>query len=216
MENTYSLLKILRNDPDFAGALAKKTEAIKKDKKGLLSAAELYANKYQTEIEEGTKQRQKLITDGKDKGLNEDESLSRYGRFLPSVYTPILNWLFFTFREESEAPHTAKMQLEELTHYYVEKYGYEDFIKRLEAGSEYQHEVYSENLDEILSGDTNDPPSSDSFIYGNITNGDFQKLKKLKSLSKSDNPKEAFAAYRKCLELCKKFNLEFDKIPNRY
>jgi hypothetical protein len=44
----------------------------------------------------------------------------------------------------------------------------------------------------------------------------FQKLKKLKALAKSDNEEEAFLAFRKCMELCKKFNLEFDKLPELY
>lgn len=206
-------MSILRKDPDFAGALAKKTEAVKQDKKNLLTAATTYTQKYEKEINEGTKLRQTLITDGQDRGLNEDEALCQYGKFLPSIHTPILNFLFFTFKEENDAPQTSKMQLEELTQYYIEKFGYEGFIKRLEAGSEYTHEVYSENLNEILSDNTNEPEESDHFIYGNITHSDFKKLKKLKALSKSSNEAEAFAAYKKCLELCRRCDLDFDKIP---
>lgn len=213
MESNYSLMAILRQDPDFAGALAKKTEAVKKDKKNLLTAATTYTQKYEKEIQEGTRKRQKLITDGRARGMNEDEALSQYGQFLPSVYTPILNWLFFTFREEAEAPQTAKMELEELTQYYINKFGYEGFIKRLEAGSEYTHEVYSDELEDLLSDDTEQPVEMDTFIYGEMTNSTFQKIKKLKALSKSPNEKEAFLAYRKCIEMCKKYNLEFDKVP---
>lgn len=213
MEQNYSLMAILRQDPDFAGALAKKTEAVKQDKKNLLTAATTYTQKYEKEIQEGTKKRQKLISDGRDSGLNEDEALSQYGQFLPSVYTPILNWLFFTFREEKEAPQTSKMQLEELTQYYINKFGYDGFIKRLEAGSEYTKENYSDELVDILSEDSEQPVEMDTFIYGEMTNATFQKIKKLKALSQSPNEKEAFLAYRKCLELCKKYNLEFDKVP---
>lgn len=213
MEQTYSLMAILRQDPDFAGALTKKTENVKKDKQSLLKAAEIYTSKYEKEINEGTKKRQKLITDGRDRGLNEDEVLSQYGQFLPSVYTPILNWLFFTFREETEAPQTAKMQLEELTQYYIDKFGYDGFIKRLEAGSEYTKEIYSNELEDLLSDDTKQPVEMDSFIYGEMTNGTFQKIKKLKALAQSSNEREAFLAYRKCLELCKKHKIEFDKVP---
>ena len=39
------------------------------------------------------------------------------------------------------------------------------------------------------------------------------KIKKLKALSRSSNESEAFQAYRKALELCKEYNLEFDRIP---
>jgi hypothetical protein len=41
----------------------------------------------------------------------------------------------------------------------------------------------------------------------------FVKIKKLKALSKSPNENEAFLAYRLALKLCKKYGLEFDKIP---
>ena len=217
MKMNYSLMTILRNDPDFAGAFAKeKIESVKKDKKNLLKTAESYTEKYRQEIEEGTKLRQKLLTEGEASGKTEDEVLSCYGKFIPAVYTPILNWLFFTFREEADAPKTSKMQLEELIKYYIEKFGYEDFIKRLEEGSTYVHETYSENLEDILSDETNDPPSSDSFIYGNMDHKTFKTIKKLKALSTSTNEVEAFAAYRKCIEMCRKFGLEFDKIPSKH
>ena len=212
MEQTYSLMAILRQDPDFAGALEKKKEAVKKDKQNLVSAAKTYTQKSEKEIAEGTNLRQKLLTEGAAAGKTEDEVLSNYGQFLPSVYTPILNWLFFTFRDETEEK-AQKMQLEELTQYYIEKFGYDGFIKRLEAGSEYQHEAYGDELDEILSEDTEEPEDMDHFIYGNMTQDMFKKIKKLKALSQSPNESEAFQAYRKCLELCKKYNLEFDKIP---
>src|SRR6267154_5048186 len=101
METNYSLIAILKADPDFAGAFSKKKEAVKKDKQMLLQTAQTYTQKYEKEIEEGTKQRQILITEGEAEGLTEDEVLEQHGRFIPSIYTPILNWLFFTFREES-------------------------------------------------------------------------------------------------------------------
>lgn len=214
MKTEYSLMALLKDDPDIAGFLTKKKEAVKRDKQNLVSAAKLYTQKYENEIQEGTKLRQKLLTEGKSQGKSEDEVLSSYGQFLPSVYTPILNWLFFSFREET-TEQSSKMKLEELTQYYIEKLGYEGFIKKLEEGNTYAHDGYDE-LDDILSDDTEEPEEMDKFIYGNLTNSEFQKLKKLKALSKSDNPKEAFAAYKKCLELCKRFNLEFDKIPCKY
>jgi hypothetical protein len=51
------------------------------------------------------------------------------------------------------------------------------------------------------------------YLYGNITLDMFNKIKKLKALSKSPIDAEAFAAYRKALELCKEYNLDFDRIP---
>lgn len=212
MEVNYSLMAILRDDPDFSEALAKKTEAVKKDKQGLVAAAKTYTQKYEKEIEEGTKLRQKLLTEGAQQGKTEDEVLSSVGRFLPSRQTPILNFLFFMFREETEEVQ-CKARLEELTQHYIEKFGYEGFIQKLEEGATYVHEKYSEELDDILGDETEEPVDMDSYIYGNMTHETFKKIKKLKALSHSPNEKEAFLAYRKCLELCKKYNLEFDKIP---
>ena len=118
METNYSLMAILREDPDFAGALSKKKEAVKKDKQNLVAAAKQHTQKYEKEIQEGTKLRQKLLTEGESSGMSVDEVLSSYGKFLPSVQTPILNWLFFTFREEATV-ETSKMKLEELTQHYI-------------------------------------------------------------------------------------------------
>jgi hypothetical protein len=215
MEQKYSLMAILREDPDFAGALAKKKEAVKKDKENLLKAAESYTEKYEEEIAEGTKLRQKLLTEGQSQGLSEEEIFRGSSKFIPTVYTPILNWLFFTFREEANQQKN-EMNLEKLTQYYIEKFGYDGFIKKLEEGSVYAREVYADRLEDILSNETEKPEEMEHFVYGTLTGNDFQKLKKLKALSRSSNEKEAFAAYKKCLELCKKFNLEFDKIPCRY
>ena len=128
----------------------KKKEAVKKDKQNLISAAKQYTQKYETEILEGTKKRQKLLSEGKDKGLTEDEVLSSYGQFLPSVQTPILNFLFFAFRDEVQE-QDGKQKLEELTKYYIEKYGYSGFIKKLEEGSTYVNEDYGDELEDILS-----------------------------------------------------------------
>jgi len=212
MEVNYSLMAILREDPDFAGALSKKKEQVKQDKQNLVSAAKTHTQKYEKEILEGTKLRQKLLTEGEASGKTEEQVLSTYGKFLPSVQTPIMNWLFFTFRDE-QSEVTGKMQLEELTKHYIEKFGYNGFIERLEAGSEYTKEVYADSLEDILTDETEDPVEMETFIYGEMTNSTFQKIKKLKALSQSSNEKEAFLAYRKCLEFCKKYNLEFDKVP---
>jgi hypothetical protein len=67
--------------------------------------------------------------------------------------------------------------------------------------------------DEINEENTNNPQDMDTFIYGEMSNKTFQKIKKLKALSKSENEKESFLAYRKCLELCKRHGLDFDKVP---
>ena len=211
MEQEYSLMAILRDDPDFAGALKAKTEAVKKDKQNLLSIAESYAEKYHDEIVEGTKKRQKLLTDGQEKGLTEEEIFKGNKEFMPTVYTPILNFLYFMFREEAK---DERKKLQTLTEEYIKEFGYENLIEAMKEESDPEKEENTE-LEDILSADTNAPAPSDTFIYGNMDHDMFKKLKKLKALSQSPNEKEAFLAYRKCLELCKKYGLEFDKIPCR-
>jgi len=216
MEQTFSLMALLRNDPDFSGALKKKTENVKRDKSNLLQASQNISKKYEREIAEGTKKQQLMLSEGKSKGLTEDEIFKGNQSFIPTVRTPILNLLFFMFREDMANTindTTDKNKLEELTNFYIKQYGYEEFMKKLEEGTTYQKEVYSEELEDILSDDSNDPVEMDTYIYGNLTTNEFKKLKKLKALSQSPNEQEAFSAYRKCLELCKKWNLDFDKVP---
>ena len=65
--------------------------------------------KYKQEIEEGTRKRQLLLTEGRNRGMSEDEVLSTFGQFLPSVQTPIMNFLFFLMREEDEQSKLKKM-----------------------------------------------------------------------------------------------------------
>jgi pyruvoyl-dependent arginine decarboxylase (PvlArgDC) len=69
---------------------------------------------------------------------------------------------------------------------------------------EYHEESTGENLENA--------PEMEEFIYGEMSSKTYQTIKKLKSLSQSSNKAEAFAAYTKCLEMCKKYNLEFDKV----
>ena len=203
-------MAILRDDPDFAGALKKKTESVKKDKENLLQAANTYTEKYEAEILEGTKLRQKLLSEGKEKGFVNDEDIFRgNGQFMPTIYTPILNFLYFMFRDEA---CDEKEKIEELTQAYIKEFGYENLIKAMDDGADIEKQENT-TLDEILSNDVHRPEEMEKFIYGNMDHNTFKKLKKLKALSKSPNEKEAFLAFRKCNELCNKYGLEFDKIP---
>jgi hypothetical protein len=214
----YSIMAILRNDPDFSDALKKKTESVKKDKQALLQAAEQYSKKYEEEIADGTKNYHKLLGEGKVDGLEGSKELG--GKFVPTKYTPILNFLFFALRDEDVAP---KKTQEEIINDFLKQFTDAGFAKnelidlyikgivdKLPAGYD-DKEV---DFDDVINEEnTNDPAEMDTFIYGNLTHNEFKKLKKLKALSQSSNEQEAFLAYRKCLELCKKYSLEFDKIP---
>lgn len=196
----------MRGDPDFAEALSKKTEAVKKDKKNLLTAAETYTQKYASEIEEGTRIRQKLLAEGETKGLSEEEIFRGNTTFYPTKYTPILNFLYFMFRDEVV---DEKQKLQELTENYIKEFGYENLINALKEGIDDKKEV---ELEDILSANTQIPEDSSHFVYGSMDHETYKKIKKLKRLSKSPNPNEAALAYKKCREMCDKYGLDFYKI----
>lgn len=208
MDENLSLISILRNNTDLGQRFLKAVEEVKEDKEKLLGAAKSYTKKYEKEILEGTKKRQKLISEGKSKGYTEDEILSTTS-FLPSVQTPILNFLFFMFRDEAD---NEQEKLTELTQKYISEFGYEQLTKVLMSEIDQEKDEDTE-LKDILSEYVNEPKDMTSYLYENITYDIFIKIKKLKALSKSPNEKEAFLAFRKCNELCKKHNLDFVKIP---
>ena len=175
--------------------------------------SKLVSENYQDEISQGTIKRQLMISEGKEKGLENHEIFQHETSFIPTKHTPILNLLYFMFRENERPKSEEQESLEKMTQQYIKEYGYEEFITKLSKNEQFTKEVYSEELEDILSDDTEEPDSQDTFIYGEMSSKQFQTIKKLKALSKSSNEQEVFSAYKKCLELCKKFNLEFDKIP---
>lgn len=184
---SFSLEK-LRDDPDFMGLFRQKANEIRETKANLLSAAQEYQVKYKEEIREGTKKRQLLLEEGAKKGLKEEEVFHNYSIFIPNDRTPILNYLFFMLREKDYSPADSKRICEEY---------------------EREHGHIVEDIGETAKT----LPNMVSFVYCNIGDETFATIKKLKTLSRSPNEKEGYAAYRKCLEMCEKYNLEFDKIP---
>ncbi len=189
-----SLAKIL-NDPSLlfdSERLAKKTQEVKKDKQSLTNAASNYNERYRDEINEGTKKRQFLIEDGEKRGLKEEDVMKQIGMFVPCKRTPILNFLYFMLRDEN-----VDMNIEESRQKYNKQYGH------------LQDSYEAQTNDNLIA-----PKEMESFIYGNMSADSFRKIKKLKALALNNtNENEAFLAFTLCKELCKKYNLEFDKIP---
>lgn len=183
-------LAILQQDPDFAALFEKKKVLVKQDKDNLLSAAKNYTSQFSREIEEGTKKRQFLLEEGKEKGLTEAEIFKNNSLFIPTTQTPILNFLYYISKETEEIDRELNILREQ----YNKEYGH-------------LQEDYVENKQVIREA-----PEMTTFIYGNMTHDTFKKIKKLKSLSQSPNENEASAAFIKCRELCKKYGLEYDKI----
>jgi hypothetical protein len=233
--SNLSLISIMRDDPDFGKRLAKKVETIKEDKRHLVETAAEYSQRYQDEIVEGTKLRAKLLTEGASKGLSEEQILSSYGRFVPTVYTPILNMLYFLLRE-SDTEYAGRYQKrDEINELLLKNRQLEHDVGEKNLTSEEFRTLIDEKIKEIyeetfsteqrkkmnaeIAKETREPaslkptPEMVEFLYGNITLDMFNKIKKLKALSKSPNEQEAFQAYRKAVDLCKQYNLDFDRIP---
>ena len=188
--NDYSLVSILRSDPDFATALQKRKEIVKKDKATLDKAAETYQSKYQQEILEGTEKAKLLIAEGSSHGLTEEDVMKQFGRFLPTIQTPILNLLYFILRESENIDR-------------------ELYATRNQENRKYGHlEEKYEPSENVKS-----PDDMFTFLYGHITLDTFIKLKKLKSLTKSPVEEESILAFKKCRELCLKYNIDYDKVP---
>lgn len=190
--NNMSLINLI-NDPTllFDGErLKKKIEDVKKDKAALTNVAGEYGVKYKREIQEGTEKKKLLLTDGEKRGLTEEETMKSYGCFIPTVRTPILNFLYFMISEGND------IDFEEERKKYNKLYG------SLEDDFEYDK-----------SGNIEPVKEMDEFLYGNMSHDVYKKIKKLKRLSQDmSNEHEAFLAYKLCMEMCKYYGLEFDKV----
>jgi len=205
MSNNNYALSVFEKNPDFAFRLKEQVAEIKKSHKNLSDAATNYTVKYNEEVKEGTKKMQLLIAEGKKHGFTEQEILETQTNFCPTVRTPILNMLYFLLREHPDANNINFNRL------------VEDLDKNPELLLNEQNTKYgSWQHDEATEKTAEHAPAMDEFIYGNLTFDQFNKIKKLKALSRSSNKAEAFAAYTKCMELCKETGLDFDKIPIKY
>ena len=192
--NELSLMTILGNDPEFGRRIAKKVQEIKQDKTNLLNAADDYGNRYKNEILAGTEKRNRMLTEGSQRGLSEQEVMSQYNGFLPTVYTPLLNMLYFMLRESDNDPH----------------YGSQHYENRNKLNEQFGHL----REDDVKSAILKEPPEMVEFLYGEASLEQFNTIKKLKALSANNNNlEEATAAFRKGRELCIKLGLEWEKIP---
>lgn len=207
-----SLMAIMRENPDLAKRLEEGTKQVRETKSTLMRNASEFSEIYHQEIEEGTKKRQLLLTDGRRQGKDEATVLREYGKFIPSKTTPIMNFIYFLMRDGS---HPDWLGIHKNLNETLGHAKNEEVQKVSEA-------VTEEELDQIFGmlvheeekyANVQEPQEMDKFIYGNMTHDMFVKIKKLKALSKSENENEAFLAYRLAIKLCKKYGLEFDKVP---
>jgi hypothetical protein len=182
---------MLRNDPDFSERLAHVKKKVEKDKVIIKKAAETYTQTHQSEIDEGTKRMQLLLTEGAANGLTEEDVITQLGVFCPTIKTPILNMLYFILRESEEIDRDL--------------YQRRDMAQKNNKYIGFEEEKAFETMRE--------PEDMFTYLYGHVTLDTFNKLKKLKSLTTSENIQESTLAFQKCRELCKKYNIEYDRIP---
>ena len=236
--NNLSLISIMRDDPEFGIRISKKVQEIKVDKEHLTSASKRYEEKYKQEILEGTELRNRLITEGTQKGLSEAEIIGSYGKFVPCLRTPLLNMLFFILRESDDDPvygKTLYSKRDKINEHLIETKQI-DHNKNNNLTESQAEEILNKFIDDsfipvssnvrkqVNSVFENEEPSTDSmkepekmeeFLYSNLTLDQFEILKKLKNLSQSNNINEATLAFRKGKELCEKYELNWEKIPCR-
>lgn len=182
---------------DTHSRIQKAKKEVSAFKKAMLNPVQDYSEKYKRDIEEGTEKVKLLLEQGSKQGLSKEEILKRevYDKalFIPTQDTPILNFLYFIMGECEEKDPKYKLLNEE----------------KRELDGDYAKEWYdkdqsfgAEKLEDVTK-----------LMFNGIDLETFNKIKKLKKLAKSPNENEAFQSYRKCNELCDKYNLTFDKIP---
>lgn len=238
LDQELSLVSIMKSDPTFSDRIKAVSKNIQKDRSSVMNMASKYSAKYKEEIARGTEQEKLLLTEGANQGLTPEQTMSRYGKFLPTIRTPILNWLYYFMEEEkgimNERFVSTQAKDSRMTAINLMKAElgeaqllWEDFERtssndidviteqvKARHNKKFSHIDHS-GLDKKgeLQSDIDDSPEMMTYLYGNLTLDMFNKLKKLKALTKSPNEHEAFRAYRACVKLCDKYNLEFDKIP---
>jgi len=211
-------MAIMRDDPNMAKRLEQGRKEVEQTKDTLKENAAIFSEMYKEEIAEGTRKRQLLLSNGAREGKNESQVLQEFGKFLPSKETPIMNFLFFFMRDGAH-PDWLGIQKKMFTDFGHDKETGTPTAKVVEHVAQ---AVTEDELEQIFGllvheeekySNVQEPAELDKYIYGNMSHGMFVKIKKLKALSRSGNENEAFLAYRLALKLCKKYSLEFDKIP---
>ena len=185
----------------LSDSIREKSKQVLKDALTLRNRAAEYNSSYSNEISEGTKKRQLLLTEGISKGLKPSE-IDFGPNFIPSEQTPVLNFLFFTLRDEFGGDITVLREEKDLGK--DSKELLEHYNKQISDGP------VEKKLDKF---ECDSQPNVGKYIYGDVDVEMFDKIKKLKSLSNSPNEAEAFSAYRMAKKLCEKHKLDFDRIP---
>ena len=198
-DSSFSLMKMMRDDVDFIKRMEQKKANVKADIDNLSAAAKIYEKKYENVVAEGTREKQLLLEDGRRRGLTEEQTYGKMTKFIPAKDTPILNMLYFLMNEYENVNDDIQFLREN------ENVGkkFDDVKKML---NENHGRLTEKDIDQQI-------PDLLEYVYNNVTLDIFNTIKKLKALSNSPNENEAARAFIKGRELCKKYNLDFDRIP---
>lgn len=172
-----------------------------------------YSSEYHKEIKEGTEKKLLLLEDGIKKGLNEDEILQKYGKFIPSDKTPTLNLLYFMLRETDVAYDAKYIDRDKINKDLIDSkmvdfieddifdsksivnkikdspefLSEEDIEDYNNTKSEYRNLINSEfdKLKEDKSPEETlkEPPNMEEFLFGDVTLTQFDTIRKLKRLA---------------------------------
>ena len=111
--DSMSLVSLLKENPDFIQRLQVVAEEIDKDKTKIKAISSTYNEKYKKEIQEGTAKKHMLLEQGRREGKSIEEVEHSSG-FIPSVYTPILNWLYFFIIEGQDMDKETRREREDV------------------------------------------------------------------------------------------------------
>lgn len=177
----------------FGERISKVAADTKKDFAIMKKLTDSYTEKYSDEIAEGTEKKKLLLEQGISEGKTEEDVESEYnGEFLPSTDTPTLNWLHFFMDGEHQDNKKEK--------------------ERIRLNKKHEEEIE----DVIDYKAARRMPDMHEFLYGNVDGDVFEKLKKLKAMSLSDNENESKRADEAGKRICTERDLEWDQIPTTY
>jgi len=199
MNNDLSLVKLMNSDEDFIKRMETKKVNVKQDKIRLEAAANEYSKKYEKVIEQGTTEKQLLLEDGRKRGLTEEQVYGKLSKYIPAKDTPILNMLYFLLNEYKNEASAVQFLREQ------KDQGKDYELLKEQMDKSYGH-LTEKDAEQAL-------PDLLEYVYNNVTLDIFATIKKLKALSTSENDEEAVRAFQKGRELCKKYNLMWERIP---
>jgi len=164
------------------------SEQLAVSSKKVTEMAKQYNQKYADQITDS----ERLLENGRSLGKSDDQIFREIGKFMPSIRTPVLNWLYFMLDEnQTPAMKAHEEKRKKLDEQHEEKW-HEDF----------EYTNVTEPQDMVM------------FILGNSTLDTFNKIKKLKTLATNNvNPNEAASAKFAAEKLCEKYDLIYEQIP---